>query len=269
MRSLAEAGVAGYSRAFLETVEQGLRVLEAERPQSVDEWLAQFADTADEAMRQRRKEAEGYPPLPTAQTKVNPKQPTPLLQRANGRKVLGAVLLLPLSVAVAILQHQLAFNICDRTPAVRDAILSAIDADDCATVDRTDLHYVRGPLSLVADGIGSLRVGDFDGLGSLERVFLYGDRLTSLPAGVFDGLGSLEGLELSGNRLTTLPVGAFDGLGNLTSLGLLQNQLTTLPVGVFDGLGRLEILRLQGNHLVGLGVDDPAFDAVRSANIHL
>ena len=36
---LAEAGREGYSRTFLEAVDRGLRVIEAERPQSLDEWL--------------------------------------------------------------------------------------------------------------------------------------------------------------------------------------------------------------------------------------
>ena len=39
---LAEAGVAGYSPAFLAAVDWGLRVVETERPQSLDEWLAQL-----------------------------------------------------------------------------------------------------------------------------------------------------------------------------------------------------------------------------------
>ena len=36
---LAEAGREGYSRTFLEAVDRGLRVIEAERPQSLDDWL--------------------------------------------------------------------------------------------------------------------------------------------------------------------------------------------------------------------------------------
>ena len=39
---LAFAGVGGYSSGFLETVDWGLRLSEAERPQSVDEWLARI-----------------------------------------------------------------------------------------------------------------------------------------------------------------------------------------------------------------------------------
>ena len=39
---LAETAVPAYSQAFLETVDGGLRVIETERPQSLDEWLARM-----------------------------------------------------------------------------------------------------------------------------------------------------------------------------------------------------------------------------------
>ena len=39
---LADAGIADYSPAFLAAVDWGLRVVETERPQSLDEWLAQW-----------------------------------------------------------------------------------------------------------------------------------------------------------------------------------------------------------------------------------
>ena len=44
MPRLAEAGIAGYSPTFLAAVDWGLRVIETERPQSLDEWLAQLGE---------------------------------------------------------------------------------------------------------------------------------------------------------------------------------------------------------------------------------
>ena len=41
---LAETAVPAYSQAFLEAVDWGLRVIETERPQSLDEWLARVED---------------------------------------------------------------------------------------------------------------------------------------------------------------------------------------------------------------------------------
>ena len=44
-KRLATAGLAGYSPGFLEAVDWGLRLIEAERPQSLDEWLARLQDS--------------------------------------------------------------------------------------------------------------------------------------------------------------------------------------------------------------------------------
>ena len=71
---LAETGAPDYSQAFLEAVDWGLRVIETERPQSLDEWLAQMEDAEAEpaekpktSTRSKRKEAVGpTPPQPTA-----------------------------------------------------------------------------------------------------------------------------------------------------------------------------------------------------------
>ena len=174
-------------------------------------------------------------------------------------------------------------DICDRTPQVRDAILEALDADDCAAVDSERLAGV-GSLSFGPGRVTALRAGDFDGLARLREMNLFRHRLTTLPAGVFDGLTSLERLELSrnelttlaagvfdgltrlrelglhGNRLTTLRAGVFDGLDSLRSLDLSLNRLTTLPAGVFDGLTRLRYLYLGDNQLTAL--PDGAFDVL-------
>ena len=45
---LAETAVPDYSQAFLEAVDWGLRVIETERPQSLDEWLARMEDVEAE-----------------------------------------------------------------------------------------------------------------------------------------------------------------------------------------------------------------------------
>ena len=176
-------------------------------------------------------------------------------------------------------------NICDRTPAVRDAILAKVTSTDCAAVD---LASVTGTLYLESE-LTSLKAGDFDGLGSLESLNLGDNDLATLPAGVFDGLDSLVELDLYWNLLTTLPDGVFDGLdsleylnlwdnelttlpasifndlGNLRTLNLSNNQLATLPDGVFDGLASLEILDLRRNRLENLTRDNPLFDGLTAS----
>ena len=61
--SLAESAAAGYSPAFLEAVDVGLRLIERDRPQSLDQWLAVLdssaaADAPAAASRQEEREAD-------------------------------------------------------------------------------------------------------------------------------------------------------------------------------------------------------------------
>ena len=126
--------------------------------------------------------------------------------------------------------------VCDRTPQVRDAILTALEADDCAAVD--------------------------SGLASIGFLDLASKQLTALRSGDFDGLTSLARLRLDSNQLTTLPAGVFDGLTRLGRLWLHDNQLTTLPAGVFDGLTELRHLDLRRNHLMDLHRADRMFDSL-------
>ena len=180
-------------------------------------------------------------------------------------------LLLAILLAVAMLPAQArTIDICDRTPQVRDAILSTLSADDCAAVDAERMASVtslwrlelsRGQVVEVERILTYLQAGDFDGLSSLGRLNLAYHSLTTLPAGVFDGLTSLSSLELHDNQLTTLPAGVFDGLHGLRTLLLHNNQLASLPAGLFDGLPvTISDLRLDNNQLTTL----PAglFDAI-------
>ena len=181
-------------------------------------------------------------------------------------------------------------NICDRTPAVRDAILKATSADDCAAVGLASVASldIRGWHNFGPNRLAYLRPDDFDGLANLQSLNLHGNDLASLPAGVFDGLASLETLDLGLNQLgkenikdriilglniiplknkikevvegeappPLLPSGLFAELGSLKELYLRYNKFTTLPEGFFNGLGGLECLALSGNQLTSLKADD-------------
>ena len=172
----------------------------------------------------------------------------------NGRRRcpprLRAFMLLVAAVLPA-LGHSQTVGICDRTQAVRFAIMRAAGASDCAAVNAAQMDGIE-ELELDGRGIASLRAGDFAGLTGLEELDLYGNELTSLPEGLFNGLPSLSSLNLTNNRLTMLPAGVFSGLSNLFALYLGENQLTTLPLGVFRGLRRLDALLLENNRLTAL-----------------
>ena len=168
--------------------------------------------------------------------------------------------------------------VSDRTAAVQDAIVDAIDDVDNAD-DVTEEHLAAiTSLNLSRKSLTTLSSGDFDGLTNLTSLNLFLNKLTSLPVNIFEDLTSLITLDLSGNNdvstmpftgyltsipdgifdnttalqnldlsfngLTSLPEDIFDGLSSLKTLDLTQNEFSTLPAGVFDGLTALEELEM-------------------------
>ena len=129
---------------------------------------------------------------------------------------------------------------------MRDAIVTAAEAEDCASVSEEDLTGIES-LPLSNGGLTALKAGDFAGLRGLQKLVLSHNGLRELPAGVFSGLSSLRELDLSNNALTTWPPGVFAEVPSLTHLFLQNNQLKALPDGVFVGFSSLEELNLEGN----------------------
>ena len=164
-----------------------------------------------------------------------------------------------LALPAAVLSAQTdGTGICDRTRQVRDAILDKLNNVDCSAVTDTHLSGIAGGLGLNAKGIERLQASDFQGLSSLEKLYLESNNLETLPADVFDGLTSLTELYLLRNDLDSLPADVFGDLTNLNWLYLNFNELQTLPGGVFDGLANLTWLGLNGNDLNAL--PDGVFD---------
>ena len=111
-------------------------------------------------------------------------------------------------------------GVCDRTPAVRDAL--ARGWRDCRWPRPADLARVP-TLDLNARGIGALREDDLLGLAGLERLGLRGNALAALPAGLLSHAPRLERLDLSANALETLPDGLFAGLRRLREATVEDN----------------------------------------------
>ena len=183
---------------------------------------------------------------------------------------------------------QQTFNLCDRTPQVRTAIIAIlgvtdtcdadtptpviVSADQLATevtslnlgdpsIDDSSSDIVMDGVPDDMDDIRTLQSGDFAGLTGLLSLDLTFNKLDeNLPTGIFSDLTSLTTLELGGNELTTLPSGIFSGLTNLTTLGLELNDLTSstsslLPANLFSGLTSLRQLFLNNNNLETLPAD--------------
>ena len=146
-------------------------------------------------------------------------------------------------------------GICDRTPEVRTALLTAVAKTDCMAVIETDLTGTTGALNLSSRGITALKSGDFSGLTALAELDLSDNNLSSLPSDVFGELTALRSLVLDENSLGSLPSDVFDGLTSLATLYLYSNALSTLPSDVFDGLTALVTLDLSTNSLSSLPSD--------------
>ena len=187
-------------------------------------------------------------------------------------------------------------GICDRTPAVRTAILGKIaGVTDCASVTSEHLSKIYGILTLSDQSLSSLQANDFSGLSSLQNLDLGENSLSSLDADIFDGLSSLQNLNLSRNSLSSLDADIFSGLSSLQNLDLGENSLSNLDTDIFDGLSSLqelyldlnslnslpegifsseknltslEVLRLANNGLVCLPSDFP-YDGVEDGNIEV
>ncbi|MCY4376201.1 MAG: leucine-rich repeat protein, partial [Spirochaetaceae bacterium] len=143
-------------------------------------------------------------------------------------------------------------GICERTPAVRDAIVAeTVGITDCAQVRGVHLGAVV-TLDLSERGIESLQLGDFAGLTGVTELRMESNRLAALPADLFSGLGALVTLSLRDNELTTLPDGLFTDLGALTHLRLDGNALGRVEAATFDPLTALRSLDLSGNRLTAL-----------------
>ena len=144
-----------------------------------------------------------------------------------------------------------AFGICDRTHQVREALVVATGASNCADVTSESLTQVV-VLEFRNTGITALQVQDFAGLSGLRNLGLREHRLRDIPVGAFADLANLDELSLGGRELRTLPTGGFAGLQSLKILNLEGGGLTELPPGAFAGLTDLETLELNGNRLTDL-----------------
>ncbi len=155
-------------------------------------------------------------------------------------------------------------SVCDRTPQVRDAIVAAVpNVSDCAKVTAAHLAEIRA-LDLQSKNITALKVGDFNGLTTLESLKLRINNLSSLSSDIFEGLAALEYLLLDRNDLSSLPDDIFEGLTSLLVLDLSSNDLSSVPDDIFEGLTSLWTIELRNNDLSS--VPAGVFEGLTSLN---
>ena len=145
--------------------------------------------------------------------------------------------------------------ISDRTPAVRRAIIAAIEgvnnasdvtAEHLAAI--TSLQFGFDLFNPDSIKLTSLQSGDFNGLTGLTKLDIGSNDLTSLPANVFDDLTSLTILYMYNNELTSLPANVFDNLSSLTELDISSNIFSSLSADIFDNLTSLTELDISFNN---------------------
>ena len=141
-------------------------------------------------------------------------------------------------------------SVCDRTPAVRDALLALAGRDDCAGVTEFDLGELS-ILDLSGRGIVALAPGDFDGLSSVRILHLGNNELSGPIHSTIAELRSLEVLDLSDNALSGEIPTWLGGLSALRELRLRGNGLSGPVPAELGRLLNLEGLDLSQNALSG------------------
>ena len=138
-------------------------------------------------------------------------------------------------------------SVCERTPAVINAIVAMVSAvTSCDAVTTEHLAGIK-TLDLSSTGIISLQTGDFDNLIALQTLNLASNGLNDLPEDIFNSLTALSNLDLSSNAFNTLSATIFSELTSLKTLRLNGNNLMTLPTNIFAGLTNLLTLDLSSN----------------------
>ncbi|XP_065059670.1 peroxidasin-like [Rhopilema esculentum] len=90
----------------------------------------------------------------------------------------------------------------------------------------------------------------FNGLASLEELFLNNNYISSFPSHIFRELSQLKKLSLGSNKIQRIEQGTFAGLDGVLELALSGNKLSELIPNGFGGLPNLRILTLEDNSII-------------------
>ena len=165
-------------------------------------------------------------------------------------------------------------GICDRTPAVYEAILNKLPSvNQCSGVTPEHLPLVTGEMNLADKDIATFRDHDFEGLSGITSLHLGGNPVTILQDGLLDGLTDLREISLGNtqigavttrtfalntqlrelwlysSRLTEIDDRAFSNLSNLRELHIYNNSTGSFTADKFEGLSALRKLTISNNEL--------------------
>ena len=154
-------------------------------------------------------------------------------------------------------------SVCDRAPAVRQAIVDATGHTACQDVTTWDVAAVSS-LDLSGRGLASLSGNDVNYLASLKELYLDWNGLEDISAlkelrlgslylddnavediSALGGMTSLDTLSVSNNAIED--ISALSGLANLYVLSLSGNRIE--DISALSGLANLHVLSLNGNRI--------------------
>ena len=110
-------------------------------------------------------------------------------------------------------------------------------------------------LDLRYNNISVIEPNAFDGLQTLDTLWLSNNSLYTLISDMFQHLDNLDKLYLTGNRIGRIEVNSFAGLGKLTVLDLSDNLLSSLEAGSLTELVSLKELHIDGNRFTTLNAE--------------
>ena len=116
-------------------------------------------------------------------------------------------------------------------------------------------------MDLRYNNISLIEPDAFEGLQTLDTLWLSNNSLDSLTTGMFQHLKNLDKLYLTGNHITRIEENSFTGLGKLTILDLSDNLLRSLEAGSLMGLPSLKELHIDGNRIAILKAE--AFQSLK------
>lgn len=128
-------------------------------------------------------------------------------------------------------------------------------------LDGANLFVNAKELLLHCNQITNIESGQFDGLGDLQGLWLFGNQITSVERADFRGMSNLLALLLGGNQITSIANGSFQELGKLQILELSGNQITQIPADAFQSATDLQSLDLRDNQIAT--IDRGAFRGMR------
>ena len=168
-------------------------------------------------------------------------QPNGGLARAGVASIAGE------TFAVRQAGEEALISVCERTPAVRDAIVLELSGKACEALMEEDLQHVSS-LSFRGQRLASLRRDDFQGLVNLSLLDLSGAITDIAPLAGLVGFTQLRELHLADNGVRDL-----SPLANLTQIEILDlNRNAIADLAPLAGLRRLRIFSANGNEIEDL-----------------